>query len=808
MRNTISSILLSAILMLTTSAAMAQELTQTVKGRIIDMQTQAPIPFANVFILDSDPPKGATTDIDGYFKITEIPIGRISIRASFTGYETITYSNIELTSSKEIVLSFQMEESAVKIDEVVITAKSKKDETNNKMSIVSARVFSVEESKRYAGTNNDVSRMAMNYAGVRAANDATNDIVIRGNSPNGLLWRMEGVDIPNPNHFGDGGATGGPVGMLNNNVLANSDFLTAAFSAEYGNALSGVFDLKLRNGNDEKHEFLGQVGFNGFELGAEGPISKKKRSTYLINYRYSTLGVLQAMGVDFGTGTATPFYQDVTFKLNFPSKKFGTISIFGLGGVNDIAFLDSEKDPEEEKEADFYSGSYENDIINRNGLGVIGVNHTYLLGKKAYSKITLAASTAWNKTSVDSLSTDNRENIAWYRQNNSRTKYTVSGFVNKKYNARNTVRAGVFAHMMGFDIQDSVYRSSIDQFRTLTAYNGSTFLIQPYMQWQHKLNEKITFNTGVHYEHLTLNNSASVEPRLAFKWAFSKKQSLTVGYGLHSQMAPVNFYHREVLQDDGTYVKPNEDLGFTKSQHFVIGYNHSFGKNMRLKAETYYQLISNAIVSAESSSYSMLNRGTFSVGVPDYGTNDGTGYNYGVELTLEKFLDKGFYFLTTTSLFESKYKGSDGIERGTAFDGGYVFNLLAGKEFELGKKNAAEKKKNSKYKKKVLLIDVKFNIAGGQRYVPIDLERSIATGTTQFDRENAFRDQLDDYMRFDLRIGYKLIGKKTTQEWAFDIQNVTDRQNPIAKAYDASTQEETTTYQLGLFPMMLYRITF
>ena len=171
MRNTISSILLSAILMLTTSAAMAQELTQTVKGRIIDMQTQAPIPFANVFILDSDPPKGATTDIDGYFKITEIPIGRISIRASFTGYETITYSNIELTSSKEIVLSFQMEESAVKIDEVVITAKSKKDETNIKMAIVSARVFSVEESKRYAGTNNDVSRMAMNYAGVRAAND-------------------------------------------------------------------------------------------------------------------------------------------------------------------------------------------------------------------------------------------------------------------------------------------------------------------------------------------------------------------------------------------------------------------------------------------------------------------------------------------------------------------------------------------------------------------------------------------------------------------------------------------------------------
>jgi hypothetical protein len=148
--------------------------------------------------------------------------------------------------------------------------------------------------------------MASNFAGVSGANDARNDIIIRGNSPSGLLWQLEGLNIPNPNHFGSLSSTGGPVSMLNNNVLDKSDFMTSAFPAQYGNALSGVFDLSLRNGNNEKYEFLGQVGFNGFELGAEGPFSKNSKSSFLINYRYSTLALFQQIGINFGTGSATP----------------------------------------------------------------------------------------------------------------------------------------------------------------------------------------------------------------------------------------------------------------------------------------------------------------------------------------------------------------------------------------------------------------------------------------------------------------------------------------------------------------------
>ncbi len=802
MKNLIQSGII-VIIMLFALSSTAQNFTQTIKGQIVDKETQAPLPFVNVIIMNADLVKAVKTDLDGYYKIDEVAIGRVTLEANFEGFESKVYRNIELSSSKELILNIEMEESTVKIDAVVIVAKDVKDRPLNKTSTVSARMFSVEETKRYAGSNNDVSRMAMNFAGVYSSNNAINDIVIRGNSPGGVLWRLEGVDIPNPNHFGDGGATGGPVSMLNNNVLANSDFMTAAFPSEYGNALSGVFDLKMRNGNDEKHEFLGQMGINGFELGAEGPINRKKHSSYLVNYRYSTLGILQAMGVNLGTGIATPYFQDLTFKLNFPDNKFGTVSVFGLGGINNISLLDSEKDSTELiEEAEFFTGNFDTDIISENAMGVIGLTHKYLLSKSAYSKLTFAASSARNKGSEDSLSTVDGANIPRYRQNFNRTKYTTSLYLNKKFNAGNTVRIGSYAHYLSFNMTDSIYNAAFNQFETVIDYDGSTVLIQPYMQWQHKFNDKITLNTGLHYEYLTLNNSSSIEPRLGMKWAFTPKQSLNFGYGLHSQMAPVNFYYRQVLQADGTYTTPNTELDFTKSRHFVIGYDFLLSETIRLKAETYYQHITNAVIEAESSSYSLLNHSSITATIPDSVTNKGTGFNYGVEITLEKFLDKGFYFLTTASLFESKYTGSDDVERSTVFDGGYVFNLLSGKEFELGKNKIKSKKR------KMLKVDAKFNIAGGQRYTPIDIERSALSGITQYEDQNAFCEQFDDYFRFDLRAGFKLTGKKATQEWIIEVQNVTNKKNPLYKSYNITTGEVETINQLGLLPLLQYRITF
>ncbi len=285
-----------AVLTVCVSAAQQIHLTQTIKGIVTDEQSGHPLGNVTVAIEDVRPLIAGMSDTTGGFKLKNVPIGRQTLRISFIGYEDVVLRNIEVTSSREVVLEVRLKEKIQKLDEVVVTAGRQKNRAINEAAVVSARQFSVEEAVRYAGSRNDPSRMAQNFAGVSGANDARNDIIVRGNSPAGVLWRMDGIDIPNPNHFSTLGSTGGPVTIINTNTLKNSDFLTSAFPAQYGNAIAAVFDLRMRNGNNEKYEFLGQMGFNGFEFGAEGPLSKKNKSSFLVNYRYSMVASYSSHG--------------------------------------------------------------------------------------------------------------------------------------------------------------------------------------------------------------------------------------------------------------------------------------------------------------------------------------------------------------------------------------------------------------------------------------------------------------------------------------------------------------------------------
>lgn len=785
------------VLTLFTFSVYSQNLTQTIRGRVIDMQSEMPLPGVNVVTI-GEPVIGTTTDAEGYYKLENVPVGRVSLSFSFIGYQPATFQNVELTSSKELVLNVSMLESTEQLQEVVVTAEDEVDRVHNEMVNVSGRSFTVEETQRFAGALQDVSRMASNFAGVQRTNDANNDIVIRGNSPMGLIWRLEGMDIPNPNHFGGLGATGGPVSMLNNNVLANSDFLTGAFPSEYGDGLSGVFDLRMRNGNYENHEFLAQIGFNGFEVGAEGPINKETKSSYLLNYRYSTLGLMSAMGVDFGTGTAVPKYQDLNVKLHFPSSKRGTIDVFALGGLSSIQFLDSEN--EEDEDGGFYSD--EQDLYNDTHTGVIGASHQYFYNKDLYSKFTVALSSMGTSVKVDTLNADRDLLTPVYRQSFREDDIQMSGFVNKKFNVHHVLRAGAYVTFKNYNLSDSTYFNDIGGFRILRDQESTDWLYQPYVNWQYRITDKWEMNTGLHAMILASNGNYSIEPRFGMSYYLTKNQSLNIGYGKHSQVAPVVILYEKMRMPDGTYTSPNTDLDFTKSHHFVLGYDLMMQRRMHFKAEAYYQHLYDAVVNQTPGTFSSLNAGGFDFYAPDSVENGGKGYNYGLDLTLEKFMDKGFYFLSTVSLYQSQYQGSDEVWRNTAFNGNYVLNLLGGKEFVIGKK------KQNPDKRKTITFDGKVTYAGGQRYTPIDLQESILERETVYDTDNAYGDQFDPYFRADIRIGYKVSGKKVTQEMALDIQNVTNHQNPFGVQYNASTQEVETTYQLGLFPMVLYRITF
>jgi hypothetical protein len=773
--------------------AYTQTITQTIKGVVVDKQSQTPIPGAIIQVVNSNPLLGTSTNEQGEFKITNVPIGRLQIKIQVISYKE-KYITINLNAGKESITNIELEESVIQGQEVVVIAEQDKTKTNNKMSTVSSRLFSAEEAARYAGSRNDPARMAANFAGVSGANDSRNDIIIRGNSPIGILWRLNGLDIPNPNHFGNAGSTGGPISILNNNTLDNSDFMSGAFAADYGNATSGVFDLKMRKGNDEKHEFLVQMGFNGFELGAEGPFNKKKNSSFLVNYRYSTLAVFKALNIDFGTGDAVPQYQDITFKTDFATEKFGKFSFWGIGGLSYVALLESDK----KSGQDIY-GYSARDTYFRSNVGASGISHTYLFKNNAYIKTNIGVSGQYNNIIADRIDTSFKtpKNLKpEYRQTTKNIRYSVNTTYNKKFNSRDFVNTGIYAELYNtlfVDSNDNFFGANT--FVTLRNYKGTTALIRGFAQWQHKFSDNLLFNAGISNQFFLLNNSNAIEPRIGLKYSINSKQSLSLGGGLHSQLQPIYVYFASDTIN-GKTVETNRGLDFTRAAHGVIAYDNSFAQNFRIKTEIYYQYIFNAPVKNFPSYFSALNLGAdFNSPNVNNLVSKGTGQNYGVEITLEKFYSKGYYLLFTSSLFESKYKGSDNITRNTAFNGNYVFNLLGGKEFKINQKH-------------VLSIDVRATYAGGKRFTPIDLEASKAEKDEVRDGTRAFELQYADYFRLDIKPGYRFNTKRVTHEFTIDIQNVTRNANVFQQSYDIKNQTIKTDYQLRFFVIPQYRVLF
>lgn len=780
-------------LLFTLNLVAQKDYKQTIRGTVIDKYTQMPLIGATVILLESEPLNGTATDEQGNFRLEHIPVGRQGIKVSYIGYYPMSINNLLLSSGKELVLNIELEERVFVSKEVVIKFHHKKNKPINEMAVISARSFTVEETERYAGSWGDPARMVANFAGVMSVSDQQNEIIIRGNSPTGLLWRLDGIDIPNPNHFGSTGTTGGPVCMLNNNLLTNSDFFTGAFPAEYGNVLAGVFDLKMRTGNNEKREYMSQIGFNGFELGAEGPFSNKNKSSYLVNIRYATLEGFEALGMDIGTGSSMPQFKDISFKIDIPGTKYGRFSLFGLGGKSFIQLHDSKKDSTE-----WSYGLSGTDTDYGTDMGVTGLSHLFFFNEKTRLKTNLSVSGWRNHVKIDSISKSGNSPLPIYRSNIVEIKHTFSTHLRKKINPTNNVGAGMSYDVYHINYLDSSSNNGGKTFFVNTDSKGSFGLLQAYIQWQYKFSDQILFYSGLFSQLFLLNKDFVFEPRLGLKWNFSENQTISFGFGKHSQLQPRMSYFYQTLVDtlNNTYIQTNRNVELSKGNHIVLGYDYLFNGNLRLKLETYYQHLYNIPVLESRPEFSMLNAGEFfDLPTEDSLISTGTGKNYGLEITFERFFYKNYYFLITASFYQSKYKGYDGIERNTAFNGNFVFNCLGGYEFKIGKYNA-------------LAINLKGVWAGGKRRLPISLEESVSNGWTTFDWEHAYNERFRDYLRIDARFSFKLNRKKVNHEWALDIQNITNHKNIFMEGYDPVRQRIKYDYQFGFFPMIFYRIQF
>ncbi|UXX80357.1 TonB-dependent receptor [Reichenbachiella carrageenanivorans] len=779
--------------------------TQTVKGQILDAQAQYPLFGATVGLIGSDPYLGTVADMDGYFKLENVPIGRQTLMVQYLGYKNQTIPNVLVTAGKEVVLQVKLEESVGSLEEVVVTADANKDLPINELAKVSARTFSLEEVTRYSGGRNDVARMAASFAGVSAPDDSRNDIVVRGNSPSGLLWRIEGLPVATVNHYNTLGSTGGPVSALNTNLLRNSDFMTGAFPAEYGNANAAVFDVNFRNGNTDKYEFTGQLAaFSGLEFMAEGPISREKNSSFVASYRY---GIARFAA----TGTsAVPIYHDFSFKANLGQTKIGRFELFGLGGFSGIDFLGDEID-----DSDLFANPNQDAYID-NALGLIGLSHLIRLNKTTYIKTILGVSSTYGNYKQDNLIRDTNGDVQQsYRATNvqnTENRYTFSSTLNKKFDARWSLRAGVVAELYdaNFFAEDRDNQASIpdsngdgvpDDFHLVRNFNDQYILSQGFAQAEYNITDDLSVTGGLHSQYHSYTGARSLEPRAAISWQFDPRQRLSLAYGLHAQAVPSPILFVEEEVSPGMYEMTNDNLGFTRSHHVVLGYDRNLSPSWRLKVETYIQYLFDVPVEQVSSSYSILNEGAdFEFEERGSLVNEGTGRNYGAEVTLEKFFSNSYYLLMTASLFDSKYEGSDGVQRNTAFNNHFVYNVLFGKEWKFGRGQ-----------KNAWTFDTKLTTSGGKPYTPIDLDGTRNNGGEEVLFENqAYALRYDDYFRWDVKLGVRINSakKNVSHQFFIDLQNVTNRKNVYERRYNEVTDEINEVEQIGFFPDLMYRIQF
>ncbi|MDR2917692.1 MAG: TonB-dependent receptor [Tannerella sp.] len=736
---------------------------QSIRGVVVDHASGIPLPFVSVSLSDL-PQKGTVTDEDGKFLINNIPVGRHDLQATYMGYEPAVFREIMLTSAKEVYLEIQLKENIQELDEIVIRPRINKEEALNKMALSGARMLSVEEASRFAGGMDDPARLVSSFAGISPA-VGNNGISVHGNAPSLLQWRLEDVEIPNPNHFADVASLGGGVlSSLSSNVLGNSDFYTSAFPAEFNNAVSGIFDMKLRNGNSQKFQHTLQAGILGLDIASEGPISRKQNASYIFNYRYSTTGLMNKISPP-GESEQIMDYQDLNFKVNLPTQNAGVFSLWGTALIDEIK-------PEIESPEEWEYKDDSKDSRMKQTSAAAGLSHRYFFKNNGQLKTTLA--TTYSKTDawedvfdVDMSSSPCLDFKSRY------TNLVLTSSFNKKYSSKHTNKTGFTITNMRYDMDFDLAPLYTEPMEQISEGKGNTNLISAYTSSLFNLNDRISATIGVNGQFLSLNNHWTIEPRAAVKWQASSKSSFGLAYGLHSRMEKMDVYFVKTNATGNDMV--NKDLDFTKTHHLSLSYNYKIADDMTLKIEPYFQYLFDVPVIADSS-YSVLNRSTFYV--KDALVNDGNGRNYGIDITFEKYMTKGLYYMVTASVFNSEYRGGDGVWHSTKFNRNYVINGLIGKEWMMGRN-----------KQDVLSVNLKLTLQGGDRYSPVMEEATLAhpDKETQYDESKAYSKQLSPMFLANYTISYRMNRNKFSHELAVKGVNATGYKEYFGHEYNLKT---------------------
>ncbi len=776
-------ILILILFLMSSNLTMGQNLTQVLKGTVKDAITLAPLEGASIVLLNSDPIMGTTTDSLGVFTLKDIPIGRHSFEISMLGYQTHKVSEILLNSGKQLILDIKLKEDQVLLGEVIVRHNIDRTKPINSLATVSGRQFSVEQTQRFAGGLDDPARLVSSFAGAANPSVSSNGISIRGNSPSGLLWRIEGVEVPSPNHFANLSISGaGLLTVLSGQVMGNSDFYTGAFPAEYGNASSGVFDIKLRNGNSSNREYTLKAGLLGMEFATEGPLKKGKEASYLFNYRYSTLALIGAFLPD---DAGVLKYQDLSYKINIPTKNSGTFSLWGVGAYDGV-------DTEAEEREEWESIADRDNSQTKQYMFGSGLNHKILLGEKSILNSALSFSGNGLDFKEQRLD-DNLQERPKSLVKKDNYRMTLQSSLTHYFGKRHTNRSGFYYTHMGYDLNVDEASALGAPLVNIVSEDGQTDLLQFFSSSKIDLTTSLELNGGVHLMYFDLNKELLVEPRISLKYDVNKNQSLALAYGRHSRTEDLSVYFVNV-----NGAMPNKDLSLMKSNHWVLSYNTLLTDNLKLSVEPYYQYLSNVPVSPNSY-VSPLNSEDI-LFFDEALVSSGTGRNFGVDVTLERFLDNGLYYLFSGSLFDSKYTAGDGIQRNTRFNKNYVVNALVGKEWKVGKE-----------KNNLVSANLRMNYLGGNKKEAVDEPSSIAAQDVVYGETNgnlSFEEKFPDLPVFSFTLSYRKNKKKHSSVWSLQVLNASQTSDFQSNIFNLNTQTVQEKYTSIPIPNLSYKIEF
>ena len=752
-------------------------LTQKIRGTVYDIETGLPVEFANITLLDN-PSIGAISDSLGHFVMSGIPVGYADIKVTYVGYEPYIYREILLTSAKEASVEIPLKGSSQSIGEVIVRPQINKEHAINPMALAEGRMLSMEEAGRFAGAFNDPARLVTSFAGVSGTGGiSSNAISIRGNAPQYTQWRLEGVEIPNPTHFADMISLGGGVySALSSQVMGNSDFFNGAFPAEYTNALSGAFDLQIRNGNNQKHQNTVQASLLGIDLASEGPLSKKHNASYIFNYRYSVTGLV---------ADANLKYQDLSFKINLPTKKSGIFSLWGLGltDMNKVGPLDKK---------DWKTTDDRQDVKTLLGKASGGITYKYSINNETYVKTVLAATYSGILQDVGQV--DSLESYTKVVDiTNKNWNIVLNSFINRKFSPKHLNRTGFTVTRMLYNLDYNVTPNyGLDKPMDKVAKGtGDNLQVSAYSQSVFTLSPRLSLSAGFNAQYFDLNQNFNLEPRLSMQFNLNSDQSFSAAYGLNSSRERLDFYY---VVDSTTNLPGNKHLNLSKAHHFNLAYDWHISHVLHLKVEPYYQYLFDIPVEA-GTSFSVLN-------LEDYYldkilVNSGKGKNYGIDITLEHYLDKGSYYLFTGSFFKSKYTGGDKIWRDTRYDQGYSLHGVWGKEWLAGKS------KNNRFG-----LNLRLTCQGGEHYTPIDKELSEISHEIKLDDSRAFSKQYDPFISGDLTVSYRINRRKVSHEFALKGLNIGLYTGQSGYFYNESTNAIEKGNVLGTLWDICYKIQF